>query len=147
MALCRLACGGHCSTFLFLCCASFLHLHVFSALPPHFLSSFCSVTLSLLTRSLFLSHTNVLSRHCFPLLPLSLSFSLTPFPQVLPLLDPQFHFWWTFIFSPSLSLSCPSLVLISVVCLPLFCSGFLIDAEASALSSAVSSTSNRMWAH
>lgn len=92
---------------------SSLHLYCFSAFPPHFLSSFCSVTLSLLTLPLSLSRTNALSHHCFSsLLSLSLKFFLLSLKY--------FTFWWTPIFSPSLPLSSPSLMLISVARLSLF---------------------------
>lgn len=90
VVVCGKACGGHCSTFPFICCFSSLHLHFFLALSPHFLSSFCSVTLSLLTLSLFLSHTNALSHHC--LSSLSFCLSLTLFLKFLLLLLHYFTF-------------------------------------------------------
>jgi len=78
------ACGGHSSTFP---PRLALNLFCFSAFPPHFLSSFCSVTLSLLTLPLSLSPTNALSHHC---LSLSLSKSSILPPIFLFLVNTHF---------------------------------------------------------
>lgn len=118
------ACGGHSSTFPVVC-HSLPSISTVSKLPFPF--SLWSVTLSLFTPPLSLSRTNVLSHHCFFSL-LSLSHTDT-LSQVLPPLASIFHFWWTPIISPSLPLSSLSLMLISVVGLPLFCSGFLNNTE------------------
>lgn len=117
------ACGGHSSTFPLRPPLSSLHLYRFSVFPPHFLSSFCSVILSLLTLPLSLSCTNALSHHRFSsLLSLSLRHTHTLSPQVLPPLALIFHFWWTTIFTPSFS----SIPHAHFCCLSdTFCSGFL----------------------
>lgn len=132
MVLLEHACGGHCSTFPFISRFSSLHLHFFSALPSHFLSSFCSVTLSLLTLSLFLSHTNVLSHRCLSLLSLTLSVSPShPFSSscstISLLVDTHFlSFIPSFFYILHAHFCCLSAT---------FCSGFLIDTEASTLPS------------
>lgn len=73
-----------------------LHLHCFSAFPSHFLSSLCSVTLSLLTLPLSTPPSNALSHHCFSSLLPPRSLLLLKF---FPLFQPEFHLWWTPIFS------------------------------------------------
>lgn len=84
-----------------------LRLHCFSAFPSHFLSSLCSVTLSLLTLPLSTPPSNALSHHCFSsLLPPPRSLLLLkffpfsnqnftygghPFSLFLPLSSPSFY--------------------------------------------------------
>lgn len=96
-----------------------LRLHCFSAFPSHFLSSLCSVTLSLLTLPLSTPPSNALSHHCFSsLLPppaLSYCSSFSPFPTRISLMVDT-HFLSS---SPSPPLLSTSLLLIPVVSLTL----------------------------
>lgn len=75
-----------------------LRLHCFSAFPSHFLSSLCSVTLSLLTLPLSTPPSNAFSHHCFSSLLPPRSLLLLKF---FPLFQPEFHLWLDTHFLPS----------------------------------------------
>lgn len=139
LLLCRQACGGHSSTFTHHLSLSFPPSPLFfPALHPHFLSSFCSVTLSLLSLPLSLSCTNVLSHHCFSSL-LSPSNAHTPSLEFVLLPLHSFTFGGRpFSLVHSLFLL-QSLMLISIARLPLFVVDFLIDTKSFTPSSSVSS--------
>lgn len=118
----------------------------FPALYPHFLSSFCSATLSLLSLPLSLSCTNVLSHHCFSSL-LAPSNAHTPSLEFALLPLHSFTFGGRpFSLVHSLFLL-QSLMLISIARLPLFVVDFLIDTKSFTPSSSVSSKWNKMYAH
>lgn len=102
MLLCQQACGGHSSTFPVICRS--LPSISTSSLLPHFLSSFCSATLSLLRLPLSLSCTNVLSHHGSSL---SLTHTCTHPLSSPSSFAPHILFWWTPISSLLLFCLCP----------------------------------------
>lgn len=109
------ACGGHSSTFPVVCRS----LPSISAVSQLSLPIFClPFVLWLYHSSLFFPLFLVLMRS---LITASVSLSLSSSSSSL---HPIFHFWWTPISPPSLPLSSPSLMLISVVRLPLFVRDF-----------------------
>lgn len=98
--------------------------------------------------SLFLPLFLVLIRSLITASPLcSLSSHSHTLSQVLPPLAPLFHFWWTSIFSPSLPRSSLSLMLISVVRLPLFVLDFNRDWTPPVPPFSLTSTWNKMYTH
>lgn len=107
---------------------------IFTPSPAlHFLSSFCSETLPLLSLPLsFLNQCALSHTHTHTLF------------QVIPPLVPLFHKCWTSIFLPFIPLSLQSLIF--GACL-LFCCGFLMDFENCSTSSPIQSTWNKIYTH